>query len=67
MATPEPVYVRVSDSKAVVGINRATIYRWSKAGYIKIEKWGGCAMFSMEEFRAAKDRIAAAKKAKAPA
>lgn len=35
-----PVTFRPADSKAVVGISRATLYRWAQAGHITLYRRG---------------------------
>ncbi|MCA1338099.1 helix-turn-helix domain-containing protein [Pseudooceanicola marinus] len=36
-----PATFRPADSPKVVGISRATLYRWEKAGHIKLYRQGG--------------------------
>ena len=44
-------YFRPSDAKAVVGVSRATIYKWKAQGLLNITKHGGMAFVSMREVR----------------
>ncbi|WP_299297476.1 helix-turn-helix domain-containing protein [uncultured Tateyamaria sp.] len=44
-----PATFRPKQSVGVVGVSSKTLYRWAKAGYIRIYKKGGCSFFKTDE------------------
>jgi predicted site-specific integrase-resolvase len=44
-------YFRPADAPNAVGVSRSTVYRWNKAGLLKVRKVGGIAFFSVEEVK----------------
>ena len=45
----QPIYARVSDSKVVFGVSRATMYRWISAGFVTLHKRGGCSFLKVKD------------------
>lgn len=52
MTDQPPLYIRVSDSKAVFGISRSTIYEMASRGDVRIYKVGGSALLKVSEVSA---------------
>lgn len=48
----QPIYVRVTDSRKVLGVHPATIYRWAKAGRVTIHKVGSVSLLRVAEVEA---------------
>ena len=47
-----PIFIRANQAKEVFGISEATIWNWSKAGYIKAHKVSDLiTVFSVEEVK----------------
>lgn len=52
-AAPTPVLARAKDAQAVLGISRATLYRWENEGFIKLYRRGSMTFFKPQEVVAA--------------
>ena len=50
--TPQPLYIRVSDAPKVFRVSTDTIYKWEKAGRIRIRKKGGMSLLKVSEVSA---------------
>ena len=44
MSSQEPLFIRVSRSRDLIGVSRSTIYRWAERGLIRIYRIGGVSL-----------------------
>ena len=58
MAEGSPLLARPKDAPKIVGISRATLYAWAKAGHIRLRKMGGMTLFDPAEVKAYIDETA---------
>lgn len=49
VATPTPVFVRISEAKRYFGVHPNTMYRWAAAGNFKIHKRGQVSLVEVAE------------------
>jgi len=47
--TPQRLTIRVSEAPQVFGVSTDTIYKWEKAGRIRIHKKGGMSLLKVSE------------------